>query len=360
MRVASRTLAAVLGVTFSVAVAFAQRDEFELELELDTQELEALPEPPAAVTAGVTRLTFGVAPVSTDGLLTNQLRNSIRALLSSRNRARFVHLRAFVAGSGDSRRVQEVVSEVFQNRHRPLPSLSVIQVGALPYDGAQLVLEYVTEERREQNPYGIALVSSGAVEASSQTLESAPLVEKALERIRSEFASLGRDPPEVLRATCYCSTLADGTEVRRAMLAAFPGADVNPVEMRRGYARGSATCEAVVRLAGPAHPLKSPRGAVLGPGPATFTGAQLGFRTEDSDIRLAFERLGRVLEESGTSLDQVVKWNIFPLSLALAERVHDLGLELLDRSEPPVTVLVETEGLPSLDASFAVDMVAVN
>jgi len=347
---------ALLAVVGSTGV-LAQRPGFDLEL--DEQTLDVLPEPPAAVTAEGARLIFGIAPVRTQGLLSDQLRAGIRSMLGSNGRARFVHLRAFVAGSGDSRRVQEVVSEVFQNRKRPLPSLSVIQVGALDHEGAQVMVEYVAEDRRPQNPAGVAFVTSGMLTAEEQSLDVLPLVDEAIGRIGGDVSRLGAD---VLRVTCYCSSLPDGEAVRRTMLDGFPGAEINAVQTRRSYGAGWVTCEAAARLPESAVAVAADdpgRVATIGPGRVTFTGAQLAFRSEDDDIRLAFERLGRVLEESGSSYEHVVKWNIYPLSLALAERIRVLGNEFVSESSPPLATTAEVEGLPSLDASFAVDLVAV-
>ena len=98
--------------------------------------------------------------------------------------------------------------------------------------------------------------------------------------------------------------------------------------------------------------------AVIGPGRVSFTSSQLAFRYQDSDIRLAFTRLGRVLQKNGTSFQRVVKSNIYPISLALAGKIRSLGFEFFDRTNPPANTTVELEGLASLDASFAMDVVA--
>jgi enamine deaminase RidA (YjgF/YER057c/UK114 family) len=45
--------------------------------------------------------------------------------------------------------------------------------------------------------------------------------------------------------------------------------------------------------------------------------------------------------------------------MALADRIWTLGFEFIDKSRPPASTMAEFEGLPSLDASFAVDVVAV-
>src|SRR6202451_3002937 len=105
-----------------------------------TQTLAASPELPAAVTAETARLAYQVSPLSSKGLLSQQTRDALKALLRS-NRGTIVKLRAFVAGSGNLRRVGEIAGEIFLEKHQPLPALSVAQVGALPLVGAQLVIE---------------------------------------------------------------------------------------------------------------------------------------------------------------------------------------------------------------------------
>jgi len=69
------------------------------------------------------RLTFHVTPLSSKGLLSQQVRDALKALATSR-RNTVLKIRAFVAGSGDVRRVRDLVSESFVDRRQPLPALS--------------------------------------------------------------------------------------------------------------------------------------------------------------------------------------------------------------------------------------------
>ena len=59
-----------------------------------------------------------------------------------------LHIRAFAAGSGDLRRVRDLVSEFFTEHRQPLPSLSLIQSGGLPMEGAQVVFEFMPSRVR--------------------------------------------------------------------------------------------------------------------------------------------------------------------------------------------------------------------
>jgi len=89
--------------------------------------------------ADANRVIFEVTALRSEGLLSQQLREALKPLL--RPDRPLVKLRAFVAGTGDTRRVQALVSELATEKRVPLPALTVVQVGQLPRDGAQLVLE---------------------------------------------------------------------------------------------------------------------------------------------------------------------------------------------------------------------------
>lgn len=365
-------LAAVgLGIIASLTPLIAAPNQ-KKDKEPRTQTLEVLPDPPLAVTADATRLVFGVAPVRTRGLLSRQVRDSLKALFKSLRKAQVKKLRAFVAGSGDTRRVQAVVSEVFANNKKPLPTLSVIQVGKLPVPDAQVILEYVAEHRKPQNPAGLAFLSGQTARSGQPTLKVAPLAREAVGKVREAASKLSLTPGDVLRVTCFCSSLDDAGNIRAAIREALPNAGINFVQLRRVYTQGSVTCDSVARLKeAVGEPLRVvdlglPRDsatlsdvALVGPGRVVLTGSQLAFRWEDTDIRLAYERLGRVLTENGTTFENVAKSNFYPISLRIADRIREVGTEFLNKERLPASTLVELEGLPSLDASFGMDVVAV-
>ena len=104
-----------------------------------TQTLVIPKDPPAAVSAETSRLQFHITPLSAKGLLSQQVRDALKALGRTTGGNAIVHLRAFVAGSGDLRRVQAIVSETFTEKHLNLPALTVVQAGGLPLEGAQVV-----------------------------------------------------------------------------------------------------------------------------------------------------------------------------------------------------------------------------
>lgn len=85
---------------------------------------------PAAVAAETSRLSFHVSPLSGKGLLLQQTRDALKALTRASRGGRIVKLRAFVAGSGDARRVRQIVSDAFAEKKQPLPALTTIQAAS--------------------------------------------------------------------------------------------------------------------------------------------------------------------------------------------------------------------------------------
>ena len=134
-----------------------------------TQTLPPPPELPLALAAETNRLAFAVSPLSGKGLLSQQTRDALNALLH-KNHGTIIKLRAFVAGSGDLRRVGELVGEMFTEKHEPLPVLSVVQVGALPMSGAQVVIESIEMDRKAVNPQGVVFFSGQAAETVGQSI----------------------------------------------------------------------------------------------------------------------------------------------------------------------------------------------
>ena len=125
-----------------------------------TQTLQLPKELPGAVTGETRRLTFYVTPLSARGLLSAQVRDALKALMHDTGGSPVLKIRAFVAGSGDLRRVRDLVSEVFNDKHLPLPALSLIQSGGLPLEGAQVVLEGIAAAKKEVNPQGLVFLGA--------------------------------------------------------------------------------------------------------------------------------------------------------------------------------------------------------
>ena len=123
------------------------------------------------------------------------------------------------------------------------------------------------------------------------------------------------------------------------------------------------TCEAIAALERrPASEVEFRDGSrlVLVSAPkVVMTGTQLAFRAQDADLKLAFERLGRTLESMQTSYKNVVVAQVYPLAEDVAERVRVRQFDFFPKDRPPVISSILMEGLPSMDASFAVEVTAV-
>ncbi len=316
-----------------------------------TQAPPPSPELPAAVIAETAHLAYQVSPLSSKGLLSQQTRDALKILLKS-NRGQIVKLRAFVAGSGDLRRIGEIAGEMFMERHQPLPALSVAQVGALPMVGAQIVIEATEADRKVVNPVGVAFLSG---ETSSSVGES-------LEKLKSVLAGAGMQPSDALAVTCFVSSLDDQRDTHEAMAASFPSAALNYVQMQRDPVTPAADCEAIARLrSAPAAAvswMNNSQVALVSSPQVVITGTQLAFGDQASDFKLAFERLKKTLAASGTGFDQVVMAHLYVTASGLSSRVLAIQSAQTGTARGPASVPVPFESLPSLDAVFGIDVIA--
>jgi len=90
-----------------------------------------------------------------------------------------------------------------------------------------------------------------------------------------------------------------------------------------------------------------------------FTGTQMGFGREENDINLALDRLGRALESVGASWKTVATTNTYALTRSVAQRIVPLRQRRIEPvpARPDTTLIFEA--LPSVDASFAMEAVAI-
>lgn len=340
--------------------------------EEETQVLQLPKELPGAVVGDTRRLTFHVTPLSAKGLLSHQVREALKALGHETGGAPVLKIRAFVAGSGDARRVRDLVSEVYTEHRQPLPVLTLIQAGALPLEGAQVVLEGIAEGKKEINPQGLVFLSTQAAFSEDPLDPVAPLAGKSLAALRQAVQAAGSEPGDVVRVTCFLSSLADLEATRKLVAAEYPAAAVNYLQTQRAPARALAAFEAVARLrANPGARVKlvNPEGLPREPGESqmalvaapqvVLSGAQFSFGFQEPDARLAFERLQKALEQAGASPRDVAFADYYPLSASIASQVRRVRAAFFDAAHPPAGSLVLFEGLPSMDAGFAVDVVAV-
>jgi enamine deaminase RidA (YjgF/YER057c/UK114 family) len=301
------------------------------EKELDTQTLPLPPGPPVAVIAETAKLAFNISPLSAKGLLTQQVHDAIKALDRASGGSTFVKLRAFVGGTGDMRRVATIVAEEFSDKKMPLPVVTTVQVGALPMDGAQVVIESISTQKNDKktlNPDGLAFFSA-------QHVPELAAAAKAQDAV-------------VVQVTCFVGDLTQVDSARAAVTSAFPGAAANFVQLTRLALEPGVSCEGVGRLQ------KSGRS----PAKLVFTGIQMAFQDQEQDLRLAYDRLGRALETMKAAYSDTLILNVYSLNQALAQKAAALASEFLGPSARPAGSTLIVEGLPSLDATVAIELVA--
>src|SRR3954449_11913876 len=103
-------------VCFLAAGLAAQKRNKKEEI---TQTLQLPKDLPGAVSGETRHLTFHVTPLSARGLLSAQVREALKALMHEAGGNSVLKIRAFAAGSGDLRRVRDLVSEIFTDRRLP-------------------------------------------------------------------------------------------------------------------------------------------------------------------------------------------------------------------------------------------------
>jgi enamine deaminase RidA (YjgF/YER057c/UK114 family) len=313
------------------------------------QALEVIPEPPEAIIAEPRRLSFQVSPLSDKGLLSQQVHDALKALVRLNHGVPFVKLRAFVAGSGDLRRVKDIVAEDLTDKKQPLPAVTTIQVGALPLPGAQVVIEAVSSEKKVVNPSGVAFVP--AVPSANAAA--------AISQMGSAMSSAGVKAADVLRITCFMSSLEDVEAARSAVAMAFPAGAANFVQMQRLGLERQVLCEGAARLTtAPASLQTGSSVALVNSQKIVVTATQLVFRDQDSDFRLAYQRLAKTLAPLGATFKDVFWTGNYALTLPNASMIEKLQWEYLDRTHPPSSTALQIEGLPSADATAAIEFMA--
>jgi enamine deaminase RidA (YjgF/YER057c/UK114 family) len=353
-------------------VAFPPKAFPQKQKKDETQTLQLPRDLPATVEGDPRRLTFQVTPLSEKGLLSRQVRDALSALSRQSKGDPILQIRAFVAGSGDARRVRDLVSEVFAERKQPLPVLSLVQAGGLPLEGAQVVLEAIAAGKKEVNHFGLAFLSAQIATAADPTQPVAPLAVRSLAALRLAVKAAGSEPADVVRISCFLSSLDNLAATRQLVAAEYPGAAADYVQTQRAPARALAACEAVAKLrwnTGTRLHLVNPEGLVAEPGESqialvaspkvVLTGTQVSFGFEEKDARLAFQRVAKALEQAGVSGRDVAFAHFYPLAAGIAAQVRQVRGEFFDGAQPPGSSLLLFEGLPSMNAGFAMDVVAV-
>src|SRR3954447_3609970 len=311
-----------------------------------SQVLPLPPELPMVLAADTQSLDFHISPLLKSGGLAVQIRRSLNDLLRDTKGETIIKLRAFVSGVGDARRVQTEVASIFSERKIPLPVLTIIQVGRLGDDLAQVVIEAVVSTKRTLNPNGLGFLSG-------QTGKSLP---EALEHLKASATAADINADEVLSCTCFAPTIESGEASRTAVTAVFPKTAVNVVQALRDPVNNTTMCQGIAQLShAPKESslvwLKNAHVSLLNSPRVVFTGLQLSFGNYLDDAREAFSRLERAASALQAS-DAPVQVNAFSLDLTSASALRK------STSFPPSIFTVQTvEGLPSIDASAGIEAI---
>ena len=293
-------------------------------------------------------LDFHVSPLLKTGGLAAQIRRSLTDLLRDTHGEPIVTLRAFVSGVGDARRVATEVSELFSSRKLPLPVLTVLQVGGLGDNLAQVEIEAVVSTPRTLNPNGLVFLSG-------QTGSS---LSEALERLGKSAKTAAVAPEQIASCTCFLSRIESGSRERETVQSAFPKAVVNVVQALRDPPNDISMCEAVGQGGAASTEtslllLKDARASVVRSPKLVFTGLQLTFGSYLDDAREAFNRLQRAASVAQAA-DSTVQLNAFSLDLTSGSALRK------STSAPPSTFTTQiVEGLPAMDASGGIEAVLV-
>jgi enamine deaminase RidA (YjgF/YER057c/UK114 family) len=222
------------------------------------------------------------------------------------------------------------------------------------------------------NPLGLLFVSGQAGSSDTPTLKVAALAQKSMADLKTALHSAGAGPADVLRVSCFCSSLEDYAAVRAAVEPDYHHAPLSFVQLQRSPLRGVVECEAIakaVRKAPAPVQFENPPGLTASPNFSqlalvsaprlVLTGTQVAYGYQDSDARLAFQRLAKALDQGGSSVKDIVFASFYPLSSSIADQVRRIRFDFFDKTRPPAATMLPFEGLPAVDAGFAVDVVAV-
>ncbi len=320
----SRFTATLLLFLLTSEISLAQKKKkSKKDVEPVTQTLEVLPDPPLAVKVESTRLLFLVSPLSSKGLLSQQSKEALASLRRQARGATLVKLRAFVAGRGDARRISAIVSEQFTEWKLPLPALSILQIGALPLEGAQVQIEAIAEDRKPINLNGVAWLSGKLV---TKSLGESGDVNAVQPLLIESMAALNGD---LLALTCFVSSLDNAIDLDRAMAAKFPNAARTLLQAQRATGSGLARCEGVARR------------STGQPDRLVLTSTIIGFGTEEKDIQLVATRLTRLLESNNATL---LERKGYGVSRSLENRLGSICV---------------VEGVGSNEATFALEAIGL-
>jgi hypothetical protein len=331
------------------AVALAAFGHKKKQEEPKPQVLPLPKELPRALSADTRNLAFRTTPLLKPGRLSEQIRETLSSLIKETRGETIIKLRAFVAAAGDTRRVQEIVSEMFTDKKLALPVLTIIQVGGLG-DESGVVIEAIVDRRKAVNPNGLVFIGGQPGDSLSSSVQ----------KMGAALGAAGIPAASVLRATCFTGRLVDYAGMRSTLSAAFPNATLNLVQALRDPADSSSLCESVARIPPGVtpKPAAAPADAHMffATGPQlVFTGLQLSFGTYLADAESALSRLSRDIESLHAEMRNAVSVNAYSLNpaatSALEKTISQFNLA------PQALTIQPVEGLPSLDAALGMEAV---
>ncbi len=342
-----RALLPIAALTLSIPVCAshmgAQRKK---DLPPKSQVLPLPPEPPMALAAETSGLDFHISPLLKTGGLAAQIRLSLNNLIRGTRGETIIKLRAIISGTGDARRVQAETAALFTEHRLPLPVLSIVQVGSLGEEAAQVVIEAVVSTRRQVNPNGLAFLA-GRPENSFR---------EALDRLKEDLSHVHITPEHVVSCTCFTSRIEDYAATRAFVQAAFPSTAISVVQALRDPPNDVSTCQAVGQLshtpeAGEVVLLPRERAVLVHSHLLVFTGLQLTFGSFLDDAHEAFSRLQRAAF-TVDGVETPVEVNAFSLNVYAGSALQK------STAVPPSTFSIQTvEGLPAIDASGGLEAV---
>lgn len=325
---------------------------------------------PGTVTAETAKLVFHVSTPKAADSLDRELRTAVAELRKASGSGRIVKLRVFVAAGNDAGAVSGRVAAIFSQAHARLPVVNTIQIGALE-GGARVLAESVSESKRVENASGLAFISGQLTQTPKEggklLTAVAPLAEKSLANIKSALAANGLDAADVVRVTCFTSSLGDSVQIRGMISAAFPHAVRGLLQLEREAAGNEVECESVARLkTTPAQPMRlvNPANAqfaqmaIVAAPRIVFTTTTAG-GNDDAGIRQMFTALKAALESGGSSPGQVFYTHGYPANAAMVQKFRDIRWEFFDKSRAPASTNLVFEGVPPAGSGAGIDAIAL-
>lgn len=336
------------------------------------QVLALAPEAPDYIKAETARYSFLALPAEESGLLSRQVEESMKNLRRLLKKRKVLRITAWVGGAGDARRVSSSIRELLAKWKMPIPAISVIRVGALPSRASRVAFDVEVEEEDPVNPHGLLFLAGVRTVAPEFRFEIKPEFEQSLRTLEERLREEGAAPTDVLHVRCFVSVTEDMPTLELALRQRFSNAVARVLQSVRASPEAYANCNLIARLGkAPVQPLEArvitprenepPITSLLKTNARTLviSSGQLGFRSTDADLALAFERLQNTLAAAGTTLANAAQLSILAASLDIGRRTEAQGRKYLNSRYDPAILRVNVEGLPALDATVSLDTIAV-